>query len=340
MNLGVSIANLLRRYPAVGVPGIGVFRKTHGTAMYNAEKSVFLPPVDRIELVDDDVDVLPITTYLEAQQRLDESAATAMLEGAVRDIMGAIRRNGEVLLDGLGYLFADGASVGFKPFEFGEFVAKPIAARSPVVSTPDELAAPSDDEVDVSMKPEEELAVPDEITGQRRYKAWIVGGAVAAVLIATVAIWQFQPTWFGINAVEPTAAANTLAGSSSSSSDATPLDDANQGDVTVSDTSLLAAAVDTMPEDSVPVAGVPSAKPSVTFEIIVGSFATMRQADKFVTEMKAKGYDLYAIDSRMPGNRKKISWGSFTTEEEAYKELARVQKTFEPGAWIAKITHE
>ncbi|HWK98294.1 MAG TPA: hypothetical protein VNQ55_00035, partial [Parapedobacter sp.] len=197
MNLGVSIANLLQRYPAVGVPGIGVFRKTHSPATYNTGTSVFLPPADRIELVEHDADVLPITTYLEAQQRLDESAAISMLEGAVKDVMDTIRRNGEVLLDGLGYLFADGASIGFKPFELGGFASKPIAAQSPVISAPDEPATPSDEVIDVSVKLEEELTVAGENRDQRRYTAWIVGGAVAAVLIAAVAIWQFQPTWFG-----------------------------------------------------------------------------------------------------------------------------------------------
>src|SRR3546814_4732294 len=104
MNLGVSIANLLRRYPAVGVPGIGVFRKIHRPASYDVDIAAFRPPVDRIELVDNDTEVFQLTAYLAAQQHLDGSAAEAMLNDAVKAIMDTMNRNGEAVLDGLGYL--------------------------------------------------------------------------------------------------------------------------------------------------------------------------------------------------------------------------------------------
>lgn len=77
--------------------------------------------------------------------------------------------------------------------------------------------------------------------------------------------------------------------------------------------------------------------PSVSFEIIVGSFATMQQADQFVAEMKAKGIEVWAIDSRMPGNRKKVSCGSFPTQAAAYRALKEFQRTIEPGAWVARV---
>lgn len=317
MNLGVSIANLLRRYPAVGVPGIGVFRKAHYPASYDVDKAVFLPPADYIELVDSDTDAFLLTTYLETQRQLDGYAATAMLENAVKGIMDTISRNGEALLDGLGYLLADGASFIFKPFEIDGLAAKPIAAQPP--------AAPiSETGVPIDI-PVEALVVSSGNTGGRRYTPWIIGGAVAAMVIAVaaVAVFTFKIEWLGSTRVEH---------------EAIPLVEADR-DSAVADTGFETVTVDSLPADSVSATSTPVAKPSVTYEIIVGSFATMRQADKFVAEMKAKGYDLHAIDSRMPGNRKKISWGSFATEEEAYKELARVQKTFEPGAWIAKIAH-
>src|SRR5690606_41283994 len=87
-------------------------------------------------------------------------------------------------------------------------------------------------------------------------------------------------------------------------------------------------------------APVEAPTPKVTYEIIVGYFKTMDQAEKYVARMKAKGYELKAIDSRMPGNRKKVSCGSFSTEEEAYRELVHVQKNLQPEAWIAKVFHD
>jgi len=332
MNLGVSIANLLRRYPAVGVPGIGVFRKAHYPASYDVDKAVFLPPADYIELVDSDTDAFLLTTYLETQRQLDGYAATALLENAVKGIMDTISRNGEALLDGLGYLLADGASFIFKPFEIDGLAAKPIAAQPPAARI-SETGAP----IDI---PVEALVVSSGNTGGRRYTPWIIGGAVAAMVIAVaaVAVFTFKIEWLGSTRVEHATVPDNQVNLPAPSEEAIPLVEADQ-DSAVADTGFETVTVDSLPADSVSATSTPVAKPSVTYEIIVGSFATMRQADKFVAEMKAKGYSLHAIDSRMPGNRKKISWGSFATEEEAYKELARVQKTFEPGAWIAKIAH-
>ncbi len=76
---------------------------------------------------------------------------------------------------------------------------------------------------------------------------------------------------------------------------------------------------------------------TISFEIIVGSFASMQQADQFVAEMKAKGIEVWAIDSRMPGNRKKVSCGSFPTQAAAYRALKEIQRTIEPGAWVARV---
>lgn len=339
MNLGVSIANLLRRYPAVGVPGIGVFKKTHQSAAYDADRSAFLPPEDRIELVEGDAEAFQLTTYLAAQHQLDEGGAEAMLEGAVAAIMETISRNGEALLDGIGYLLADGASFILKPFEIDGVGAMPIAARAPSVVLPDEVAD-VEEAVDAQAPLEEEV-VSDQDGQSRRYTPWIISGAVAALLVAAVAVWKYQPEWFGGYAAGPTTATDV----EQTGSPVLPPDetvaavDVDRDTTVIDSTQVVAAEPLPAPVDSVPVAGTPPAKPSVTYEIIVGSFATMRQANKFVAEMKAKGYDLQAIDSKMPGNRKKISWGSYATEEEAYRELARVQKTFEPGAWIAKIMH-
>lgn len=342
MNLGVSIANLLRRYPAVDVPGIGVFKRTHDPASYDAEQSVFLPPADRIELVERHSDVFPITAYMQAQQQVDGPTAMAMLETAVKEVVESISSNGEALLEGLGYLFADGQSVMFRPFGADRFAAKPVVAPSPVVGETTETVEVTAEEGHESHAAEPEVGLTrEEHTNGRRYTPWAVAAAVAVLLIAVGVIWYYQPAWFGGKSLAGIFEPKREANYSTPSSEKNPLVVVEQ-DSAVSDSGQLAAAVidsTSVAIDSVPETDAPPAKPSITYEIIVGSFATMRQANKFVAEMKAKGYDLHAIDSRMPGNRKKISWGSFATEEEAYKELARVQKTFEPGAWIAKMEH-
>src|SRR5690606_38633153 len=111
-----------------------------------------------------------LTTYLETQRQLDGYAATALLENAVKGIMDTISRNGEALLDGLGYLLADGASFIFKPFEIDGLAAKPIAAQPPAAPI-SETGAP----IDIPVEPVEALVVSSGNTGGRRYTPWIIG---------------------------------------------------------------------------------------------------------------------------------------------------------------------
>ncbi len=342
MNLGLCIANLLRRYPAVQVPGIGVFRIVRMPASYDRERSVYLPPTSRIELTEEHADFFPIVNYLQTQRGVDEATAMNMLDKAVRDLVETITRKGRTLLDGVGYLVADGAALVFQPFDTGAMDVTPLAMPPESVKETaplkpvDEIATATEDVVDDG---EADVAVSSRGSHTAR---WIVVAALVLLVSAAGTMWYYKSDWFNIekkdqlltqteqeekpeNQGEPskqvTAPADTVA------------------DSTFTDP-LHAKVADSVRADTVvaPISKPP--KPAVTYEIIVGSFATMAQARKYVAEMKAKGYDLQALDSRMPGNRKKISWGSYATEEEAYRELARVQKNFEPGAWIAKVENE
>ena len=339
MNLGLCIANLLRRYPAVEVPGIGVFRKTHIPASYDGRQSALLPPASHIELTEVDADVFPIAVYVQAQQQVDGPTAARILDEAVSEIMESISRNGQALLDGMGYLLADGASFVFKPFELDGFGRKRVSAKLPAVLPGEE----ADKVVGDPLIEEVAIGAGDEEGSPRRSTTmrWFIAAALLVLLSAAGVWWYYRPVGFDRTAITeffgkpaPPVAEAPLVGSEIDSI-------ASDVDSIASDTvRAIALPTDSIPEDHTPEAKIVAEKPSVTYEIIVGSFATMAQARKFVADMKAKGYDLQAIDSKMPGNRKKISWGSFATEEEAYRELARVKKNFEPGAWIAKVAHD
>ncbi|SKB57119.1 Sporulation related domain-containing protein [Parapedobacter luteus] len=355
MNLGLCIVNLLRRYPAVDVPEIGVFKVTHVAASYDEKQSAYLPPTSYIELIESDAEAFPIITYLQRQRHVDEQTAKRILDKAVAQVMESISRHGQALLTGLGYLFADGASLLFKPFDMEGFGLKPVKEPALVQKQPSVAAATAEPneqkvvpapvaETNGAVTEREEATDEVSISGKRRSR-WLVAAVLTAVLLSTAVglAWYFKPAWF--ERAKLAAIFGQRGSDAAHKEDSDPSDQPTQLHVVTADTSELDTALAAMSADSIVADSVAHpgngmvAKPSVTYEIIVGSFATMAQANKYVAQMKAKGYDLYAIESRMPGNRKKISWGSFATEEEAYRELARVQKTFEPGAWIAKIEH-
>lgn len=338
MNLGLCIGNLLRRYPTVEVPGIGVFKITHVPASYDHERSMLHPPTSHIELAEGSADFSPLLNYVRAQRGVDEPTAMHLLEQAVGEVRDAINRNGSALLDGLGYLMAEGASLVFQPFTTDGFGTRPVKVR-PVEK---KEAAPLVDEQPLA----DEVEAPDDVVQtlhpRRRYAAaWIVAATLVLLASAAGVAWYYKPGWFEGEKKTQLLGQNEKAGE--------PLDrNEPPGPVTSSADSTIdsaataqleTTALDSLHADTA-IAVLNPPKPAVTYEIIVGSFATMEQARKYVARMKAKGVELKALDSRMPGNRKKISWGSYATEEEAYRELARVQKNFEPGAWIAKVEHE
>lgn len=318
MNLGLCIANLLRSYSAVGVPGIGVFRIVRIAAPYDTEQATVFPPMSRVELTDVQTDFFPIVDYLRAQRELDETTALQMIERVVEEVMATVAREGRALLDGVGYLVADGTSFVFKPFDTRTLDVSPITI--PPISV---------DEAEETMAAATAVENEDTAFSRRTYTGWWI--AAAAVLLSAATFLAYKAGWF--DAEKERQFTENSEGPSGVTSPVDSIADS------VSVTQLQANAVDSVHVDAAVVASK-QPKPAITYEIIVGSFATMRQAQKYVAEMKAKGYDLQALDSRMPGNRKKISWGSYATEEEAYRELIRVQKNFEPGAWIAKIEND
>lgn len=330
MNLGLCITNLLRRYPAVEVPGIGVFKITRIPASYDRERSVILPPTSLIELAEGHVGPLPIVNYLRAQRGVDEATAMQMLDKAVRDLVETVTEKGRALLDGVGYLVADGASFIFKPFDSGAMQVSPVAI-------PPEVAK----EIVPTLENAAEYKADAAISPRKSHTSrWIAVAALVLLVSVAGAMWYYKSGSF-----EGDKKGQLLAQKKEAEA---PVDQGEPSEVvtspadTVADSvisQLSAKVADSVPNDTAaPVSNPP--KPAITYEIIVGSFATMTQARKYVAKMKAKGYDLRALDSRMPGNRKKISWGSYATEEEAYRELVRVQKNFEPGAWIAKVAND
>lgn len=367
MNLGQCIANLLRQYPEVAVPGIGVFRKKTVSASFDREMNVYSPPSSYIHLIEGEGNDALLTDYLKAQAQISDTAAARLLEEKVRDLLATIQRHGKVLLAGLGYLISDGARVAFKPFETDGYLFRPIpelrpaAAEAEIISDAIELedtVVPVDAKADVAESrndvetAEPVVAVEDELeAGDARggRTAWWVVAAVLLVAISAAGGWAWlnRPEWFaGFTRGGTTNEVARPADNDDASGPAKGMPEATQLSLTDSVAQPVNSAA--MPPADSAVAdvsgastdNVAAAKPTVTYEIIVGSFATMAQAERYVREMRAKGYEVEAIDSRMPGNRKKISWGSFASEEEAYRELVRVQKTFEPDAWIAKVFHD
>lgn len=346
INLGRCLVYLLERHDRVAVGGIGTFRKIRQPGYFDGPSHSYHPPFGEI-VFDADAGTGEgaelVVDYVAAQRRVSRSAAQASYRKSIAGILKQLDAAGQVALDGLGQLRQDADQLTLVTLGSGDraFPAMPPVPELPVLSEPirPEPAQSEQESVEV-----------EEVVEPRGGVFWrvaailviILGALLAAsallrpdliqdlrVRIASVAQSSTVPTEpvFETTPVEASTPAGTL--------EALSPDTIESVDVLTDTTAVRGAGV--QPEAESASGLVAETEPVVTYEIIVASFKTMEQAHTFVAEMKEKGIELRAIDSRQPRNRKKVSYGSYPTKDAAYQELPNVQKTLEPTAWVDRI---
>lgn len=102
------------------------------------------------------------------------------------------------------------------------------------------------------------------------------------------------------------------------------------------DSILKVNGVQSPKRDSVIGQNIANNEPIFTFDVIVASYKTEKAANQYISMMKRNGYD--AKIANMTGTRKKISIASFTSEQEAKKQLIILQRKLRgKGFYVQKI---
>lgn len=73
--------------------------------------------------------------------------------------------------------------------------------------------------------------------------------------------------------------------------------------------------------------------PRYKYHIVVGSFENRTNAINYSEKLKSQGVDSKTIPI-MGGKMTAVTYGSFNNKDEAVRELRRVQREFEKGAWL------
>jgi hypothetical protein len=360
MDLGRSIFAVLNATPAVSVEGLGVFVRKRVPAHKNEQGTRLLPPSVEYDLQTDwDDEVVSLQAYLEATDPDSPLDWKTEIAAAVDELVSGLLQQPKVSLMPLGYLVRVGEQVTLQaPVETYVWPSFPIPTTDDAAITTvaeDNIKNASVDAVpiegsyeEVSTLEEETILEEDtleedtfeEDTPPRSTWGWWV----AALLVVTLAggAYLMQPTWLTQWMPDLASKVQTEVPKQVEQQPIPPrvthFDSIQREQLRLDSLKKDSIALAMAEADSL--AKVAAAKPKVTYEIIVGSFATMAQAEKYVAQMKAKGITLNALDSRMPGNRKKVSYGSYPTEEAAYNALVQVQRDFEKGAWVARVVHD
>lgn len=335
INLGRCLVYLLNRHKEVNVAGIGTFQQISNPAYFDPDTRSYYPTSFYYHFTVESTghnrsDI--IVDFISAQQMLDRDAAQALYRHTLSALFAELEDQKQLDLEGVGTLRQTEEGLVFQAME-------PIDGLHPVP----ELPVLSEEVVIEIEEPVKEAALPlvsnedlnhEEYVESKRGTGigyWWIAIVVILSLGALVALKPGQ-VYFFLNSygLEVPLLAQY----------------ADEEPVEVPETQLDLApvvALDSLITDSLDKDSLQIATPlidsisAVSYEIIVGSFTTMEQAEAFVREMNEKGITVRSMDSRMPGNRKKVSYASYPTEAEAYRALREVQKNIEPGAWVARV---
>ncbi len=366
MNLGKQIDSLLRRQAAVYVKDLGVFRRVHTSAKFDPKSNAFLPPISFVEFDASSTDGYDFIFYLQQINLLERYEAESQLENEVSVLIDRIRTHGEAHLDNLGVLLSFDGNYVFKPFDLSGFLYTPVENdynqtavenQHDILENPENIFA--ENRVDsAEEKPqvepiaetnffasdadnlvfEKELIQenPDSREGNNSY----IYGLVAALAILIlggaylyITLYQQDDTverdfTFDssvLDSVDNSIMVDTLDSTIAIESDST---------ISVEDTVLSVAAVplEVPKKEERPVLG------DYRYTIVIGTHATMEQADNEVTSYHKKGYKtVRALSPNLSKNKTRVVWDVYKTAEERDAALREVRKSIKPDAWGANI---
>lgn len=342
INLGRCIALLLSRHDRVPVLGLGTFIAVEEPSSYDEVALVYRLGSRDIQFIADSgagQDDQILIDFIAAQKQVDHSAAQSLYRKGITALLNDLEHAGQATLDGLGTLFLNGNEILFEALKTPDITEAEVPVEALRKTVVEEQRSEPDQEMEPEALEPVEFVYEDEVR-EEIHKGGRSGWKTLLIVVLILAVigggaYVLRPDLFeALNTTQSLSDAPPNAVVPNHESDPLILDNNEEEQLLLVDSLTVIEDEDGIEELSQNTGAI---TPTVSYEIVVGSFATMEQANKFVEQLKKKGITVRAIDSRMPRNRKKVSYGSYTTEAEAYQALPEVQKTIEPTAWVAKV---
>lgn len=372
MNIGKQIHTLLKRQASVYVKGLGVFKRIHTPATFDAKKNVFLPPITFIEFDSTSGEGYDFVTFVQQSLQLDRTEAMNEIDMAVSALIDKINQSGQANLDSLGHLISYGNSYVFKPLDLSGFNYQPVEDKfyvEPVqeevneeilITSVEEQEVANVEEESTEESPIEEVTaaeeevvketvnvveepknetVPDPILEEEveekssESRSYIYGLVAALAVIILGAIYYFS--------TKSTTVDNSTAATSDTVETIVDTDS-----VAAADSLLLAGiAADSTavlaPTDSIKQNEAPKeveANPNHKYQIVIGSHRTLAQAYEQAEAYQKDGHkSVRVVSPNLAHNRKKVIWDTYATKAEVDSALRYVQKHIIADAWPDKF---
>jgi len=347
MDISPYFAELIAQKNHVIVPGLGKFYQSRISGYYDEASKSFFPPAQKIEFTTEYRHDDKLVQYISQKSNISLTSAYAILDEYVKDLK-AVLKNEPVTINSLGKLEIVDDKITFLTDENTQIINEDFFGL-PVVDT--QKIAPvilreeakdyslAQQALNTAMLDDDEDEKPKSIIG-RLVLIFIlfllIGGAIALFYLKPE-IYQNLINEFNQNKKEQPA---TL---SKDLSDAEAVQKADSvydnGDIEaklkakgfefedVKDSTDVVIAENSIPKDN-----------GIRYEIIIGGYAKsdIAKAEAKVKELKENGINAYILKDD-DGPLIKISCAVFYNQDQAKKELIRIQSELNPQAYIKPI---
>ena len=345
MALARDIHDLLFLHDCVIVPEFGGFLTHYRPARLDEQRHLVHPPSKDLSfnkhLVRQDG---LLVDQLIRREGLDFRTAKEHIDGEVREWRRQLQRNGRLELPRVGTFFHDAENnLQFEPDRRVNFLRDAYGLR-PVSAIP----VPNSGILTLAPAAMDEAAVVKE--GGRRLMSALAAASIAAIAL-TAATWWVMGTsgnsltaWSGFDLLRGTESSRYVLPNAPPAYEApvqasfwsAPVDLTGIHEMPIAGPDVPPVAVDlgqaqgkVEPEST---AVVTPAVVSARYHIIGGCFLEKENADRFISELQAKGFAASLIDKK--GGLYRVAYGSYPQRTTANEALDAVRKEEAPDAWL------
>lgn len=332
LELHEHISRLLYDHECVIIPGFGAFLTRYYSAEVNHATYMMRPPSRRVyfnsSIRDNDgllaksISYLEQINYKQAQEFIAKSSAEWSL---------ALKGGTKLSLTGIGRLYMDDANrlqfapsleINYQRSSYGLSIF-----RAPAIQREAEIRKT------ITKAIEKHVVIEHPETKEKKVAGWAsVAAMLGPVLLATAIGYSYFTT--APQPLESVASFNPLSFSRSISDvNATPaLEEEVTTETNTPNTDEVNKEV-AEPNITAPVKEI-SAPVQMTgqYHIVVGSFKEQINANNYITELQAKGYEAYLAEGDNSFSR--VAIGNFSNEAEARNALNGIRQNVNSGSWI------
>jgi len=336
IELSKHIEILLLDSDCVIVPGLGGFVAHHVDARYDDNDSMFVPPLRTVgfnpQLTMNDS--LLAQSYIEAYD-ISYPEAVRRIEDEVNELRQQLSCEGYYELCGLGELsLNEDSHIVFEPCEAGiltpalyglsSYELLPLSATAPQREPSSEGDSAADD-----MEPRpHDGAITIKMSWLRNVAA--AAAAVAAFLLLATPATTVEPSDNHEALTKMEFISVPQKSSTKSLTFAVPA-------TTDEPSAAQPHAEQAEPTDAIEPSATMDPAPVRTYSLVLASQVARRNAEAFVSKMRSQGYESTRIN--VHNSTRRVVYGSFATEGEAYRALNRLRQTADgfDQAWVLHI---